>query len=720
MTNKIDQVTPTEPKNLDELADAGPIAPINLTGETAVKPGNPVDLTEETEVTPGNPVNLTEEGISEPIAPRTTTGEAELAPSNPINLTEESISEPIAPRTITGESALAPGNPVNITAEALSKPIAPVTMTRVDAVPPARTGGDVVNLDFCNESYNVDFDYSRASSGSYIGRNLNQFNQYEYVLKNNFVGDVTNLALYSEELTQSPYVNNEGLVTTLASEKYKGSNVFKLLDNVNNDSSLTQAVTIPNDSLERTFAISIKKSTDAKNYAGIRVDTTGGTGVVVALVFNPFTGVISYQENTVITSSIVFDEGYWRVSLSYLNNSTGNTISTIRVYPAYNTTGSSTRTNAITGSALVTRLSLTVSAKPVEYVKTLAAAVTKSFTASPRIEYDAATGECLGYLAEGASTNLALRSEEFNNSEWTTNATPTITANYGVSPDNTKSSDRFETISSASGVYDSLTTVASTVYTLSVFLKALNDKDFKIELGFVDAQINVNPLSGLITSIGSDVSSSSVESYGNGWFRFAMSYEAASTSTLVKLYGSDGGDCLVWGAQLEALLFASSYIRTEGSAVTRAADSLELSIAPNIGTVFVNANFLGGADKNSGNRYALLLDDSTTDNSVLILNGEAKNSSLFTRVNGTVQTLLTGLPDSTGAFNKVVSVISDINNNSLYTNGALTSSNSGLKPKGMTLVSIGSDLNANNSMFGHIKKTTFYNYEMTADEVKAL
>ena len=40
------------------------------------------------------------------------------------------------------------------------------------------------------------------------------------------------------------------------------------------------------------------------------------------------------------------------------------------------------------------------------------------------------------------------------------------------------------------------------------------------------------------------------------------------------MYGSTGGDYLIWGAQVEALPFASSYIRTEGSTVSRAGDSI--------------------------------------------------------------------------------------------------------------------------------------------------
>jgi hypothetical protein len=732
MTNKIDQVTPTEPKNLDELADAGPIAPINLTGETAVKPGNPVDLTEETEVTPGNPVNLTEEGISEPIAPRTTNAESALAPGNPINLTEESISEPIAPRTITGESALAPGNPVNITEEALSKPIAPVTMTRVDAVPPARTGGDVVNLDFCNESYNVDFDYSRASSGTYIDRNKNQFNQYDYLLKNDFVGDVTNLALYSEQLTQSPNGNVAGLVTTLAPEKYKGSNVFKLLDNVDNDSSLAQAVTISNDSLERTFAISIKKSTDATNYAGIRVDTTGGTGIVVTVVFNPFTGVITYQDGTLITSSIVFDEGYWRVSLSYLNNSTGNTTATIRVYPAYNTTGSSTRTNATTGSALVTRLSFTASAKPVPYVKTLAAAVTQAFTASPRIEYDAATGECLGYLAEGPSTNLALYSEQFDNAYWTKGGC-SISANNSIAPDGTKSADKLlETTSNTQhSVYKGLT-VTPGVFTRSFYVKAA-ERTFCIIRQF-DGETNKGAYFNLQTGVIGTVSAgltANIESAGNGWFRCSVTYTTAETSERIEIapaivdgtsnyVGDTAKGILIWGAQMEAQLFATSYIRTEGSAVTRAADNLEmLSVGYNQseGTLFVES-FLKNINGNVA-PFAILSDGTSSNRILNRVNSEGTNQILISTGN-VLQSLTEGSIITINQKNKIaLTYKSGVAR--LYLNNIQDILLSYLVlPSSPLSLKVGQRADSSFQLFGYISKVTLYNYALTADEVKAL
>jgi hypothetical protein len=68
-----------------------------------------------------------------------------------------------------------------------------------------------------------------------------------------------------------------------------------------------------------------------------------------------------------------------------------------------------------------------------------------------------------------ATTNLLLRSEEFDDNASWTKASATITTNTTTAPDGTITADTYSG-TSASGVRQSVTLTSGTVYTISNFL----------------------------------------------------------------------------------------------------------------------------------------------------------------------------------------------------------------------------------------------------------
>ena len=83
------------------------------------------------------------------------------------------------------------------------------------------------------------------------------------------------------------------------------------------------------------------------------------------------------------------------------------------------------------------------------YVPNNGAAPTAAAYYGPRLDYDPVTLQPKGFLVEEARTNLLLRSEEFDNANWT-KSRATVTANAATAPDGTSNADKLVEDSTAS------------------------------------------------------------------------------------------------------------------------------------------------------------------------------------------------------------------------------------------------------------------------------
>ena len=193
----------------------------------------------------------------------------------------------------------------------------------------------------------------------------------------------------------------------------------------------------------------------------------------------------------------------------------------------------------------------------------------------PRFDHNPTTGESLGLLVEEARTNRHTYSEQFDNAAWGKNGA-TITSNATTAPDGTTTADKFASTSGAALIYVqqadyTLTNGAS--YTRTVFAKASEISILNIQVG--------NTTTGTVVvqanlSTGTATNGGVVTTLANGWFRISYSY--TQSGTLGDFYLTlpantvAGSGVFVWGAQIEAGSFPTSYIPTEGSTRTRAAD----------------------------------------------------------------------------------------------------------------------------------------------------
>lgn len=212
----------------------------------------------------------------------------------------------------------------------------------------------------------------------------------------------------------------------------------------------------------------------------------------------------------------------------------------------------------------------------------------------PRFDYDPVTRAPRGLLIEEQRTNLLLRSEEFDNASWVKQRS-SVTANATTSPDGTVDADKLVEDTTASDthfVLQTATVSSSTTYTYSVYLKASERTRASLQDGGGSAAQGYFDLSNG-TVISASGATATIANAGNGWYRCTITFTTGGaqtnancriflvdTGTNTSYTGNGTSGIFLWGAQLEAGAFATSYIPTVASQVTRTADTAAIN-APN-------------------------------------------------------------------------------------------------------------------------------------------
>jgi hypothetical protein len=271
-------------------------------------------------------------------------------------------------------------------------------------------------------------------------------------------------------------------------------------------------------------------------------------------------------------------------------------------------------TDSVTGASLVTftRSSIGTYTDSAGVLQTAATNV-------PRFDHNPTTGESLGLLVEEERTNLLVRSEEFDDASWS-KAQATLAANDVAAPDGTIAADKLIE-NSASGIHRAIQAytgfTSGTAYTWSIYAKAAERSRIAVwgsnTITF-PARTVFDLANGTIVS--TTFGTASIQSLANGWYRCVVTGTAGATApssveavivesgTTTNYTGDGTSGIYLWGAQLEAGAFPTTYIPTTTAAVTRTADVASITgsafsswYRQDEGTVFADCKVIG--DKGS-------------------------------------------------------------------------------------------------------------------------
>jgi hypothetical protein len=367
---------------------------------------------------------------------------------------------------------------------------------------------------------------------------------------------------------------------------------------------------------------------------------------------------------------------------------------------------------------------------------------------APRFDYNPSTLAAQGFLIEEARTNLVLQSEDFATTWSALNVTPST--NTALSPAGTLTADTLTPAASTAAhlISQSATVTASIAYSASVFVKTDGAPFVQVVYdngASAGAFINVNLSTGAITrgpelAGGATNVTGSVTAVNNGFYRVTVGATHTGTTGRIIISPLPTGQSaaglnpstttaatdkvIVWGAQLEAGAFPTSYIPTTTTALTRNADVASVNtLSPwynqTEGTVYAELQSLSpltAAQSVALNKYPHVwqIDAGATDSNPfwygvgveLIIGGTYNNVGV--------------VPSGINKF--AVSLAPTAGQSRSSLNGAAAVNRNGTLTGTATLFSLGKDSanNVNNFLNGWLRRLTYYPRALSAAELPAL
>jgi len=437
-------------------------------------------------------------------------------------------------------------------------------------------------LDFANTgSLDPRVTFSRASTGTY----------YDGVTT---AKAEQNLLLRSQEFDNAAWSKNRASITQNATVSPAGSTTADTLveDGTDGQHFVTQSVTLTAAPYSVTCYFKAKeRSVGIISFSSFRVNFDLDAEAVTVSSGGPTS-----------TSIVSVGDGWYRCSVvgTPTAGATPITLSMAAAPTGWGYPGDGTSGIYVWGAQLEQRSAVTAytatTTQPItNYIPVLQTAAANV----ARFDHTPTTGEALGLLVEEQRTNLVTYSEQFNS--WSSSSS--ITANTNIAPDGTLTADTHINPVNSFYPYESVVIPAG-ICSFSIFINNASTAEWcrwRVNTATGSASLWFNFSTKTFGTFFPGFSGGAIVDVGGGWYRVSVQYTPAAgdegarnwavpcpvTGDNISVVSADKS-LIIWGAQVEAGAFPTSYIATTSAQVTRIADAASMT-GTNFSSWFNNA-----------------------------------------------------------------------------------------------------------------------------------
>lgn len=454
-----------------------------------------------------------------------------------------------------------------------------------------------------------DFTFSRSTAATRVNAD------------GNIEKETQNLLLQSNNFDTT--WTNTSSTETSGQSGYDGSNNAWLIEKFTPTGRVVQGIS-------KSGVYSFSVYAKAGTLDGMRLLISGGGDVY----FDLGNGTIGNDVASIDAQIESVGNDWYRCSLTQSSSS----FTDVRIYPADASSLSSS-----TGNIYIQDAQVEQGLVARDYIETTTAAVEGGITDNvPRLDYT--DSSCPALLLEPQRTNIFVQSEYFTGGDWDLNSGTTLTDNYATSPEGVQNATRYVG-TGTSGLGDKYTLVNGTQYTISAYVKSNTGATQYCRL------------------IGDSANVSSDLEVTTEWTRIDYTWTSdgltSKTNGIFRDSSNNDIDILIFALQLEAGSYATSYIPTYGTSVTRNAEESSKSgvselIGQTEGTIY--AEFFMPNDYTGNEVHRISLSDGSLDNWVFMSIPEVGDETrMYLRIGAStkVDTQTTNSPFTHNQVNKI-------------------------------------------------------------------